>query len=132
MNKNTFIASIFFLSLSTITHAKEASLVRHVILNNTTDSVRYDFKNKEDNGCHISGTILPGQFKDLNCKDAKATSYSTYAISFTAFYTSGWLGSITNRCSGVLDYDVENDKIFNDKQLVWTINAPCVAEVTEI
>ncbi|HBI21950.1 MAG TPA: hypothetical protein DDY37_05120 [Legionella sp.] len=131
MKYKKLILSIFLLSLLPITQAKEASQVRHVILNNTMDSIRYDFQNTTGSPCHESGKILPGQFKDLNCQDAKSTSYSVYSLNLTIFYT-GWFGSVTNRCTSIKEYDVKNDKLLNDKQLIWTVNDLCLVDVTEI
>lgn len=130
MKNNRLILSIFLLNLIPITHAKNTRLVSHVILNDTNDSISYDLKNMSGNPCNLSGKILPGQFKDLNCHDTKYTSFSTYSLNFTAFYTD-WFGAIKNRCSSIRGYDVKNNKLFDDKKIIWTIHNACAINVTD-
>ena len=131
MKYHPFISSIFLFSLTAITQAQSAREVRHVILNHTTDSIHYHLQSMSENPCQESGEILPGQFKDLNCKDAKFTSFSSYSLNITDFY-KGWFGSTTNRCSSIRGYDVKNNKLFNDKKIIWTIHDACAMDVTEL
>lgn len=116
---------IICLSMAPIAHAQSFYPIRHVIANETGDTLSYRFRLLEDNACDTNDFIKPHQLQQMNChKQGNIFTIGVYRLDFEQIY---FHGKRIVHCSSTRMYPMRRYR----RLVIWRVYGHCQVDIIE-